>query len=244
VAIIIYTCIVTAKISPRKIWGRTPPSSPLLPVAEFCAKNLHLPLSAPICHHLGPKLAFTGVPRPKWIPIGMSLQFQPTLVIGRGPGRSCSPGWARRLSSSWPTWPTWRVWWPSSPGVALWPDLALDGATWGLCAATLGFFGAFGCSATGAAAWVLAVSAGMPVRAASGPAPWASPGQRDGLNIHQYRRPGAPLLGKRLKPNQSVPRSRPPGRDRPVCLSAKSSPPQGSVRYRGITMPKPRSRRF
>jgi hypothetical protein len=49
-------------------------------------------------------------------------------------------------------------------GVALWADLALDGATLGLCAAARGFFGAFGCSATGAAAWVLAVSAGMPVR--------------------------------------------------------------------------------
>jgi hypothetical protein len=36
-------------------------------------------------------------------------------------------------------------------GVALWADLALDGATLDLCAATRGFLGAFGCSATGAA---------------------------------------------------------------------------------------------
>src|SRR5271156_6692235 len=45
--------------------------------------------------------------------------------------------------------------------LALWPDLALDGATSAACAATRGFFGCFGCS-TGAAAGALAVSTGMP----------------------------------------------------------------------------------
>src|ERR1019366_5645005 len=46
-------------------------------------------------------------------------------------------------------------------GLACLPDLALDDATWALCAATRGFWAAFGCSA-GAPASVLAVSAGMP----------------------------------------------------------------------------------
>src|ERR1017187_8722713 len=46
-------------------------------------------------------------------------------------------------------------------GVACLPDLALDGATWALCAATRGFLAGFGCSA-GALASVLAVSTGMP----------------------------------------------------------------------------------
>src|SRR5580700_11008407 len=45
--------------------------------------------------------------------------------------------------------------------VALWPDLALDGATSAACAATRGFFGCFACSA-GTAAGALSVSAGMP----------------------------------------------------------------------------------
>src|ERR1035437_7789783 len=45
--------------------------------------------------------------------------------------------------------------------VAFLPDLAWDGATWALCAATRGFSGGFGASA-GAPASVLAVSAGLP----------------------------------------------------------------------------------
>src|SRR5450759_561016 len=46
-------------------------------------------------------------------------------------------------------------------GVALLPDLALDGATWAFCAADRDFWAGGGCSA-GAPASVLAVSAGMP----------------------------------------------------------------------------------
>src|ERR1035437_9909529 len=46
--------------------------------------------------------------------------------------------------------------------VAFLPDLAWDGATWALCAATRGFLAGFGASA-GAPASVLAVSAGVAV---------------------------------------------------------------------------------
>src|ERR1017187_8119833 len=53
--------------------------------------------------------------------------------------------------------------------VAFLPDLAWDGATWALCAATCGFLAGFGCSA-GALAWVFAVSSGMPFILRS---PWA-----------------------------------------------------------------------
>ncbi len=48
-------------------------------------------------------------------------------------------------------------------GVALWPDLAWDGATWALCVATRGFWAGVGCS-VGAPASVWAVSAAMPIR--------------------------------------------------------------------------------
>jgi hypothetical protein len=48
-------------------------------------------------------------------------------------------------------------------GVALLPDLAWDGATWGLCAATCGFWAGVGDSA-GAPAPLFAVSSGMPIR--------------------------------------------------------------------------------
>src|ERR1039458_2647767 len=46
-------------------------------------------------------------------------------------------------------------------GLALLPDLALDGPTWDLCAAARGFLAGFGCSAWTPAS-VLAVSTGMP----------------------------------------------------------------------------------
>src|ERR1019366_4544897 len=54
-------------------------------------------------------------------------------------------------------------------GLALLPDLALDGATWAFSAAARGFLAGFGCSA-GAPASVLAVSTEMPFIV---PSPWA-----------------------------------------------------------------------
>ncbi|MFY9728031.1 MAG: hypothetical protein WAJ87_21230, partial [Bryobacteraceae bacterium] len=54
-------------------------------------------------------------------------------------------------------------------GLALWPDLALAGATCALCAATRGFWVGFGASAR-ALASVWAVSAGLPFMVRS---PWA-----------------------------------------------------------------------
>ena len=46
-------------------------------------------------------------------------------------------------------------------GVAMLPDLAGDGATWSLCAATCGFLSGAGTS-TGSPAPAVAVSSGMP----------------------------------------------------------------------------------
>jgi hypothetical protein len=79
-----------------------------------------------------------------------------------GPGRFCCLG-GRRLPASWATGPTWRPCWPCSPGWPCLPDLAWDGATWCLCAATCGFRAGVGASAwrTGPA---FAVSSGMPFR--------------------------------------------------------------------------------
>jgi hypothetical protein len=48
-------------------------------------------------------------------------------------------------------------------GVAFMPDLARDGATWSLCAATCGFLAGVGAS-VGTPAWVFAISAAMPIR--------------------------------------------------------------------------------
>ena len=76
-------------------------------------------------------------------------------------GGFCCPGWRRLPSCA--TWPTWRPCWPSSPGWPGLPDLAWDGATWSLCAATCGFLSGVGASA-GAPAPAFAVSSGMRLR--------------------------------------------------------------------------------
>jgi len=51
--------------------------------------------------------------------------------------------------------------WAFFGGVAFLPDLAWDGETWALCAATCGFLAGLGASA-GALAWLFAVFSGMP----------------------------------------------------------------------------------